>query len=142
MRRVLVIFVLITGSACSSPSGPSSVGAATDISGAWSGTFASSNNPTMQLGMTITQTGSTVSGTWTSTSVDWNGQITGNMDGSSFSGQLAFTGTAASGSVCTGTANIAGTASTSSVSFTSSTGVTGATCPAPLPAGIQIDLHR
>ena len=96
----------------------------------------------MQLGMTITQSGSAISGTWTSTSVDWNGQITGTMDGSSFSGQLAFSGTSASGAVCTGTANISGTASPSSFSVTSSTGVTGPTCPAPLPVGIQIDLHR
>jgi hypothetical protein len=151
MRRLFVICALVAGSACSSPSGPSSVGSATDISGAWSGTFASSNNPTMQMDMTVTQNGGTISGTWTSSSVTWSGQITGTMDGSSFNGQLAFSGMAANGTTCTGSANVSGSAGTSSgsgsagtssLSLTSATGVTGATCPAPLPVGIQIDLHR
>ncbi len=129
--------------ACASPAtGPSSVGGVTDISGAWSGTLASSNNPTVQVGVSVSQTGSTITGTWSSSSVNWNGQMTGTMNGSSLSGQLTFTGTTASNSVCTGTANLSGAVNGASLSLTSATGVTGPTCPAPLPIGIQIDLHR
>ena len=142
MRRFFLAAIAVACAACASPAAPSSAGGVTDISGAWSGTLTSTNNPMVQLGLNISQTGSTITGTWSSTSVTWSGEVTGTMNGSSLSGRLTFSGTTASNSVCTGTANLSGTASATSLSLTSATGVTGPTCAAPLPVGIQIDLHR
>jgi hypothetical protein len=143
MRRTSILFALFLVSACSgSSTSPSSVGSLTDVAGAWTGTFASSNNLTYPIGVDITQTGSKISGTWQGTSVAWSGQVTGSLDSSSFSGQLTFTGRAADDTVCTGTAALTGSVSAKSMSWSSSTGVQGGNCPAPLPVGVQIELQR
>src|SRR5262249_50717578 len=105
MRRFIIVSIAIACAACASPTtSPSSISGVTDISGAWSGTLTSSNNPMVQLGLSVSQTGSKINGTWTSSSVSWQGEITATMNGSSLSGQLTFNGTTASNSVCTGTA--------------------------------------
>jgi hypothetical protein len=64
------------------------------------------------------------------------------MNGSAVDGQVTFTGTAANNTVCNGTAAIAGTATDTAMTLTSASGVVGAACPAPLPAGITIDVRR
>ena len=88
MRVALVVFVVTCVSACGGSSvAPSEVssGQATNIAGTWNGTMVSSNNATAQVRMMLTQSGSDVSGTWDSTSVSWEGQISGAVSGSLFS---------------------------------------------------------
>lgn len=149
MRRasllVASIAITLTAACSGSSAAPSKVGGVTDISGSWSGNFNSTNIPnlpTVPISVSITQNGSRISGNWTSDVVLWSGTVTATMDGSSISGQLTFSGTTVSQTVCIGTANFTGSATTTTLTLTSPTGVVGPACPAPLPAGIQIDLHR
>jgi hypothetical protein len=145
MRRSALVLALVISSACSgSPSGPTSstVGSVTDISGAWKGTFASSNNESVPIQVAITQNGSAISATWSGDVIAWSGNVTGTLDGSSMNAQLSFKGVAGDSTVCTGTATATGTASATAITLTSANGVIGGSCPAPLPTGIRIDLHR
>jgi len=145
MRVALIVLFAVSIAACgSNATAPSavSVGTPVNIAGTWNGTIASSNNASAQVGMVLTQSGSAVTGTWTSTSVAWSGQISGTVSGASFDGQFRFSGTTADGTVCTGTANIVGPVSTSTMTWTSTSGVIGVSCPAPLPIGLRIDVQR
>ena len=145
MRFALIVCVAASVSACSGNStGPSGLngGMSTNIAGTWNGTVVSSNNSDQQLTMVLMQSGSDVSGNWNATSVSWQGQITGTVSGSSFTGQFKFSGTASSGTVCTGTADVVGSAATSAMAWTSANGVIGGSCPAPLPIGLRIDLQH
>ena len=145
MRIALLVCVVACVSACGgnsvSPSGASG-SAATNIAGTWNGTVVSSNNSDQQLTMVLTQSGSDVSGNWNATSVSWQGQISGTVSGSSFTGQFKFSGTASSGTVCTGTADVVGSAAASAMAWTSASGVIGGSCPAPLPIGLRMDLQH
>ena len=145
MRIALILCFAVSVAACGSTStAPSAVsaGTTTNIGGTWSGTIVSSNNATAQFRMVLTQSGSDVTGTWDSTSVSWSGQISGAVDGASFDGQFKFSGTAADGTVCTGTASVSGTVSASTMTWTSPSGVVGGSCPAALPVGLKIDAQR
>jgi len=145
MRIALILCFVVSVAACGSNStAPSAVsaGTTTNIGGTWNGTIVSSNNETAQFRMVLTQSGSDVTGTWDSTSVSWSGQISGAVDGASFDGQFKFSGTAADGTVCTGTASVSGTVSASTMTWTSPSGVVGGSCPAPLPVGLKIDAQR
>jgi len=90
----------------------------------------------------LSQSGKRIEGTWRAEMVNWNGLVTGDADGSSFSGQLTFIGTLTDQTVCTGTASVTGAVNQTAISWNSTTGVVGAPCPAPLPVAIRIDLHR
>ena len=90
----------------------------------------------------LVQSGSDVTGTWDSTSVNWTGQINGAVKGSSFEGQFKFSGTTSDGVVCTATATVVGPASGSKMTWTSFGGFIGGSCPAPLPIGVQIDVQH
>src|SRR5215831_8884842 len=133
-RTSFILAAIVLVSACGgSTTAPTSTSASTqtNIAGTWTGTIASSNNQTMQYRMVLAQSSSAVSGTWDSSSVTWQGNITGTVSGSSFTGQLTFTGTAGDGTVCTGNASVSGAVGSSSMSWTSDTGVVGNTaCPA------------
>jgi hypothetical protein len=145
MRIAVIVCFVASVSACGGSSvAPSelSVGTGTNIAGTWIGTLGSSNNPTAQFKMVLAQSGSEISGSWDSTSVSWSGPISGAVRGSSFDGQFKFSGTAAGGTVCTGTANVVGPASASTMTWTSASGVGGGSCPAPLPVNLQIDIQR
>jgi len=145
MRVALAVCLVVSVAACGGNStAPSAVSGGTviDIAGTWNGTIASSNNTTAQLKMVLTQSGPDVTGTWLSTSVSWAGQISGTVHAASFDGQFKFSGTASDGTVCTGTANVAGPVSGSTMTWTSSNGVVGGACPAPLPVGLQIVVQR
>jgi hypothetical protein len=146
VRTALILAAIVLMSACGgSANAPTSTSAATqvNIAGTWTGTIASSNNQTMQYRMVLTQSSSAVSGTWESSSVSWQGNITGTISGSSFTGQLTFTGTAEDGTACNGNASVSGAAGSASMSWTSDTGVVGNTaCPAALPVGIKIDVQK
>ena len=137
----LVAFVSACGGNSTAPTGVSGT-TAMNIAGTWTGTIVSSNNATVQYRMVLTQSGSDVSGSWDSTSVSWAGDISGAVSGSSFNGQLKFSGTASNGTVCTGTATMAGKVTASTMSWTSPSGVVGGSCPAPLPIGLTIDVQR
>lgn len=143
VRRCVIVFVWLVTSACNgSTTGPSSTGTVRDISGAWIGTLTSSNNPTEQIVMNLSQSAARIEGTWRGELVNWTGQVTGDVIGSSFSGQMTFRGTASDQTVCTGTASIAGSASATSMSWSSTNGFVGDPCPAPRPVAIRIDLRR
>jgi hypothetical protein len=145
MRVALLVCFVASVSACGGSSlapSPVSSGAATSIAGTWNGTIVSSNNASAQFRMVLTQSGSDVTGSWDSTSVSWAGQISGVVSGSSFDGQLKFSGTVSDGTVCTGTANVSGPATASTIAWTSASGIVGGSCPMPLPTGLKIDVQR
>jgi len=144
----IAVLCLIASACSNSPTEPgsASLGTSPDISGAWTGTFASSNNVTESMTVDLSKSGSQITGTWRSTTVDWNGQVTGTVSGSSFNGQMTFNGRALDETICTGTAAVVGSAKTeassTTLSWTSPAGVVGGSCPAPLPINVVIDLHR
>jgi hypothetical protein len=144
MRRLLLpVCALLAAAACAgSSTGPSSVGTLIDVAGNWTGSFTSANNPSVQVSVSLTQNGSDITGTWQGASIAWAGDVTGKLNGASMSGQLTFSGRTLSDVTCTGTAAFKGTVTVTSISITSSDGVVGGACPAPLPVGLQIDLHR
>ena len=74
--------------------------------------------------------------------MSWSGQVSGAVRGSSFDGQFKFSGKAADGTMCTGTATLAGAVTASTLTWTSAGGVVGGSCPAPLPVGLKIDVQR
>lgn len=125
MRVALLVCVVACVSACGGNSvAPSEVSGGTtmNVAGTWNGTIASSNNATEQVRMVLTQSGSDVSGTWDSSSVSWAGHISGAVSGSSFTSQFTFSGMAADGTVCTGTAKVVGSATASTLTLTSASG--------------------
>jgi hypothetical protein len=125
-----------------SPTAPASAGTALDVAGAWNGTFSSSNNPEVPMALTITQNGSTLTGTWQTSVYQWTGELTGSIQAATISGKMTFRGTASDGTNCGGSADFTGNVSAAAISLTSETGVVGASCPAPLPVNVKIDLHR
>ena len=144
MRAALIVCVVVVCvSACGGNTvAPSEVSTTMNVAGTWNGTIGSSNNPTQQVKLVLTQSGSAVTGSWDSSSVSWVGQVSGAVSGSSFNGQFTFSGTAAGGAVCTGTANVIGSVTASTMTLTSASGVVGGTCPAPLPIALKIDAQR
>jgi hypothetical protein len=146
MRVALIVCLVVSVSACSgSPAEPTALSSGTtamNIAGTWDGTIVSSNNATVQVKMVLTQSGSAVSGTWDSSSVAWSGEVAGTISGSTVNGQFKFSGTAANGTVCTGTAAVAGSATSTTLTLTSADGVVGGACPAPLPVALRIDVQR
>ena len=62
-----------------------------DISGAWSGVFEWERGFD-RFQMTLSQTGSTATGTWTAGSLGWNGTIEGRFAFGAFSGSMSFDG--------------------------------------------------
>jgi hypothetical protein len=147
MRNLLVLITVLTAAACSTgataPSGEGDgPGSSLNIAGSWTGSFSSSNLITEPITMQLTQSSATITGTWDGSEVAWEGQVTGTLNSGSFSGQLTFRGTALNGAICTGTASVSGSASATQLSWTSGPGVVGGACPAPLPTGIAIELHR
>src|SRR5262245_5270286 len=144
LRRIsLAIAVTVFAFACSnSPNAPTSAGTALDVAGAWNGTFSSSNNPDLPIALTITQHGSPQTGTWQTSVYPWTGDLTASMQATTIAGKLTFRGTATDGTNCSGSADFGGSVTASTISLTSETGVVGASCPAPLPVNVKIDLHR
>jgi hypothetical protein len=145
MRKLLLLILCVAASACSSetaPSNPGSLGSSLNISGNWTGVMSSSNNPAETITMELTQASGSVSGPWSGTVIAWSGQVSGTLSSGSFSGQMTFTGLAVDGSTCTGTATVSGSASSSTLSWTSGQGVVGASCGAPLPAGVTVEMSR
>ena len=133
---------LVTSACSDSATGLSSANSALDISGAWVGPLTSSNNPPEQIVVNLLQSGRHIEGTWRSEVMFWGGQVIGDVDGSSFSGQMTFMGTVSGQTVCTGTASVSGPVEPARLSWGSANGFVGDSCPSPLPVAIRIDLHR
>jgi len=72
----------------------------------------------------------------------WTGELTASIQAATISGKLAFRGQVSDGTNCSGSADFGGSITASAISLTSETGVVGASCPAPLPVNVKIDLHR
>jgi hypothetical protein len=142
MHRCLIVLVVLAASACSDSTGVSSADAGLDISGGWVGTLTSSNYPPEQIVVNLSQSGRHIEGTWRSEVLFWAGQIIGDVDGSTFSGQMTFRGTVSGQTVCTGLANFAGSANAALLSWSSPNGFVSDSCSAPLPVAVRIDLHR
>ena len=144
-RNAFILAAIVLVSACgSSATAPTSTSTTpANIAGTWTGTVASSNNQTVQYRMVLAQSSSAVSGTWDASSLTWQGTVAGTISGSSFAGQMTFTGTADDGTVCNGNASVSGATGSSSMSWTSETGVvSNTTCPAALPVGIKSDVQK
>lgn len=142
LHRCLIVLVLLAASACSDSTGMSSANSGLDISGAWVGTLTSSNYPPEQIVVNLLQSGRHVEGTWRSEVLFWAGQVIGDIDGSSFRGQMTFRGTVSGQTVCTGLASVAGSVDAALLSWSSPNGFVSDSCPAPLPVAIRIDLRR
>lgn len=112
-RLAPLIVALASCGSASAPSQPVQIG------GAWSGALESSNFPQQGMTLSLTESGSAISGTWSSEAFQWSGAITGAVDSSSFSGVFTINAPAATGGICTGTATVSGTASPTVLTWTS-----------------------
>ena len=114
MKQTLVGLALAALVGCggtSAPTAPTGPPPPVNIAGNWTGNMASNNWPLQAVVMTLSQSGTSVNGTWT-TSTGWDGQVTGTVDTSSFTGTFTLSAPNALGvgQRCTGTASISGSA--------------------------------
>jgi hypothetical protein len=114
------ILLVISASACSSPSAPSFA----NVAGTWSGTFqstlATSGSSVVAFVMNLTQAGSSVSGTWAlSGGIVATGTVSGTTTSNRFSGTFTYNAPAINASACTGTLAVAGNAGGNTVNWTS-----------------------
>lgn len=144
---VAVVMVGACAAACGSSS--SSAPTLANVAGTWSGTISfthiSNGSPVQavqNVSMTLTQSGSAVSGSYlTSTgTVSKQGNVNGTVTATSFSGTFSFLGTTiATGATCTGTLTVSGPAGGSALTWTSP-GVVG-TCTDP-PTSVTFSVAR
>lgn len=92
------------------------------IAGTWTGTFESSNYQPLAAAVTLSQTGTTVTGTWSAPSGNSGiaGNINGTVDSSTFTGTISFSINQTAG--CSG--SFSGSSTTGSLRW-SSAGFTG-----------------
>jgi hypothetical protein len=117
-----------------------------NLAGNWSGTiqFTQLNGSTLvqvvqPISMNLTQSGNTISGTWTTTSAPTrNGTVSGTTTTNSFSGSLTYNDSATNATACTGTLAASGSAGGNNLIWTSPL-VTGCTNP---PTSIIITAAR
>ena len=130
----MVVTALITV-ACGSPTKPSEE----SVSGSWSGTLASSNFQTLAMTAQLTQAGTSITGTWAASIVDWSGTVTGTTSNGSFTGTMTLSAPNALGigQRCTGTGSVTGT--TAQVQIR---GTVPFAAPAPGCAGVSIQLQK
>lgn len=120
MRRRFAIVALTLLAACGGGSTSPSPAPSLNLSGTWTGSWqfvASGATIVDTVTATLTQTGSTVSGTWTSES-GATGQITNLAAQASASGSLTISQPTLTGPTCTATTSVSGTASASSIDLT------------------------
>lgn len=117
VSRLVLVCALVVVVACDNPNSPSNFA---QISGNWSGTMESSNWTTVPVTLALSQASDAVNGTWATTDTsDWNGQITGTVTKTNFSGTFTISAPQVGGGQrCTGTAAIAGAASSGATTLT------------------------
>jgi hypothetical protein len=136
--RLLILTALLAAAGCGSPNAPSEL---PQISGDWAGTLQSTNWPTAPVAVTMTQSGASISGSWTSPTFDWSGTITGTVTKSAFNGTFTVTAPTESGQGrCTGNAVVSGPATGASSMVWTSTGITSECTNAPF--GLTFSLQR
>jgi hypothetical protein len=140
MRRLLLIGVLSAVACGGSPTQPQPV----TLTGSWSGTLETSNFPTVNVALQLTQSGNAVTGTWATTPVaSWNGNVTGTFDGSQFSGAFSIAAASSNGTIeCTGSSSVSGLVTNSGNSgHWTGPGFTGGACTNP-PAKLVWKIAR
>lgn len=124
MRSVLTILVVAVfgvgcgGGGVTTPATNNSA----SVAGSWSGVIqysaGLSNTPILQtIVMNLTQSGSTVTGTYTTP--NFSGTVTGTTTTSVFSGSFTFNSTSVTGTACTGTFAVTGNAGGTMLNWTS-----------------------
>jgi hypothetical protein len=109
------------------------------VAGTWSGTIQTGNAGTVNAQITLAQSNSLLTGTWTSPA-DWIGTLAGTVDTKgSFTGSLTISTPNANGSRCTGSGSFGGAFTTSRFSA-SSNGFSG-DCPG-LPTNVTVLTQR
>jgi hypothetical protein len=123
MRRLIVLSAMLVAG-CGSPSAPSPPPPPppAQIAGNWSGTFESATYSPLAVFMTLSQTSTTVTGTWAAQSGSSGvaGNITGTVDATSFTGTITLSINQTAG--CSG--SFSGSAATATLNW-SSAGFTG-----------------
>jgi hypothetical protein len=121
VKRAFVILFLISTVACGSSSTPTAPLPAT-VAGSWAGTFqftsADGSQRVMPFVMTLTQTGSSVTGMWSaSADIVYSGTVTGATTPSTFAGTFTINLNVAT--ICLGIFAVSGGASGNTVTWTS-----------------------
>lgn len=145
-RLALAVAIAVTSMSCGGGSTPTPTTptppAPADVRGSWTGNIQFTQNAgvaSLSVEVALTQSGSTVSGTWASGTAGWEGTITGGVDTSSFTGSYTFSLPAAGTGRCTGTGSLSGGAGGATLRWTSP-GFTGA-C-SNLPVSVTWNLQR
>lgn len=136
---ILAAAVASIGSCGSNPNSPSHFA---QVAGNWTGNLSfsqSGGSSLVAVVMTLSESGSAVSGTWAASLVNWNGQITGTVDKTSFTGTFTLSAPSVGGGVCTGSASVAGPAGGATISWTGA-GFTGSCNNEPV--GLTWSLQR
>ena len=118
MRRALVLAALVLPLACGGNS-PSSPSATLNLGGAWTGSLqyvTSGVTVTDAVTATLTQTGTSVGGTWTAES-GASGQFSNLTAAASVTGIVTISQTTLTGASCSATSAINGNASASSITL-------------------------
>ena len=139
-RRFAILVALLLLPACGG--GSTSPSPALNLAGTWTGSwqFVTSGATIVDtVTATLTQTGSTVSGTWTSES-GATGQISNLAAQSSITGSLTISQPTLTGAACTATTSVSGTASASSIDLTVPQIPASGVCQ--WGSSMQFSLHR
>lgn len=119
-RRFAIVVVLALFAACGGDSTPSAPTASFNLAGTWTGSwqFVTSGATVVDtVTATLTQSGATVSGTWTSES-GATGQISSLAAQSSTTGSMTISQARLTGTACNATTSVSGTASASAIDLT------------------------
>jgi hypothetical protein len=142
VKRVCVFVLLVATVACgnnlAAPTLSAPAGLAGNWSGTWQATLANGGAYSEALTMTLTQAGSAVSGTWSTS--DTNGTVSGTATSSAFSGTFTWNATSTTGTSCTGTLPVSGSAGGSAMSWTSAA-VTGNCTNLPTAITMALQSH-
>ncbi|MDA1185492.1 MAG: hypothetical protein O2930_12715 [Acidobacteria bacterium] len=141
----LLLAAALVVTACggdSSPTAPSQTTPA-NLAGSWTGWMETSNFGRVIGDAELSQSGSTVTGTWraaSATGLGWTGTFSGTATATSFSGTttISMANPNGDGSTCTGTSAISGTA-TGTIRWTGA-GFTG-DCSG-MPANLEFEYNR
>jgi hypothetical protein len=153
MRHTLLLCVVLSAIACgggesksastSTPTTPTDVPIepSVNIAGTWVGTLESSNLGAQPISMVVVQAGSCVDGTWSNSSQDWRGAISGLAGRDSYTGQFSFERPSANGR-CSAVGTITGEVGSDTLRWTG-TGVTAVgACADALPQSIVVTMRR